>query len=131
MRSNLLYYGDNLDVLRRHVPDESVDLVYLDPPYIPASVTSSFTSYTADGFGMADQVRLRDLANDLRARGVHVVISNSDTPATRELFDGWHMTPVMRRGNVSCKGDGRQAVGELIISEGPGRKPIQPTGDLL
>ncbi len=30
---NLLYYGDNLDVLRRHVPDESVDLVYLDPPF--------------------------------------------------------------------------------------------------
>lgn len=30
---NLLYYGDNLDVLRRHVADESVDLVYLDPPF--------------------------------------------------------------------------------------------------
>jgi len=28
-----LYYGDNLDVLREHVPDESVDLVYLDPPF--------------------------------------------------------------------------------------------------
>ncbi len=30
---NQLYYGDNLDVLRLHVPDESVDLVYLDPPF--------------------------------------------------------------------------------------------------
>jgi DNA modification methylase len=30
---NLLYYGDNLDVLRQHVKDESVDLVYLDPPF--------------------------------------------------------------------------------------------------
>jgi site-specific DNA-methyltransferase (adenine-specific) len=30
--SNLLYYGDNLDVLRRHVADESVDLVCFDPP---------------------------------------------------------------------------------------------------
>jgi len=30
---NLLYYGDNLDVLRRHVGDETVDLVYLDPPF--------------------------------------------------------------------------------------------------
>jgi hypothetical protein len=30
---NLLYYGDNLDVLRRHVADGSVDLVYLDPPF--------------------------------------------------------------------------------------------------
>lgn len=30
---SMLYYGDNLDVLRRHVADESVDLVYLDPPF--------------------------------------------------------------------------------------------------
>lgn len=30
---NALYYGDNLDVLRRHIRDESVDLVYLDPPF--------------------------------------------------------------------------------------------------
>ena len=33
MTDNLLYYGDNLDVLHRHVPDASVDLVYLDPPF--------------------------------------------------------------------------------------------------
>jgi len=30
---NRLYYGDNLDVLRRHIEDASVDLVYLDPPF--------------------------------------------------------------------------------------------------
>ena len=33
MDKNTLYYGDNLDVLRRYVKDESVDLVYLDPPF--------------------------------------------------------------------------------------------------
>jgi DNA modification methylase len=31
--TNLLYYGDNLDILRRYVKDESVDLIYLDPPF--------------------------------------------------------------------------------------------------
>ena len=30
---NVLYFGDNLDVLRRYVADESVDLVYADPPF--------------------------------------------------------------------------------------------------
>ncbi len=30
---NRLYYGDNLDVLREQIPDESVDLIYLDPPF--------------------------------------------------------------------------------------------------
>ena len=31
--ANRLYYGDNLEVLRTHIPDEAVDLVYLDPPF--------------------------------------------------------------------------------------------------
>jgi site-specific DNA-methyltransferase (adenine-specific) len=31
--TNRLYYGDNLDVLREHIASESVDLVYLDPPF--------------------------------------------------------------------------------------------------
>jgi hypothetical protein len=30
---NLLYYGDNLDILRRYIEDESIDLIYLDPPF--------------------------------------------------------------------------------------------------
>ncbi|MGH9532872.1 MAG: DNA methyltransferase, partial [Terriglobales bacterium] len=33
MADNKLYYGDNLDVLRRYGKDESVDLIYLDPPF--------------------------------------------------------------------------------------------------
>ena len=31
--TNTLYYGDNLEVLRQHIADASVDLVYLDPPF--------------------------------------------------------------------------------------------------
>lgn len=30
---NVLYFGDNLDILRAHIADESVDLIYLDPPF--------------------------------------------------------------------------------------------------
>ena len=53
---NLLYYGDNLDVLRRHVADESVDLVYLDPPF------NSNASYNVlfaerDGSQAASQIK--------------------------------------------------------------------------
>lgn len=33
LQMNLLYYGDYLDISRQHVPDESVDLIYLDPPF--------------------------------------------------------------------------------------------------
>lgn len=56
MTENLLYYGDNLDVLRRHVEDESVDLVYLDPPF------NSNASYNVlfaerDGTQAASQIK--------------------------------------------------------------------------
>lgn len=33
LKPNVLYYGDNLPVLREHIPDESIDLIYLDPPF--------------------------------------------------------------------------------------------------
>ena len=33
MATSVLYYGDNLPILREHFPDESVDLIYLDPPF--------------------------------------------------------------------------------------------------
>jgi len=33
MDTNVLYYGDNLEILRKYIPDSSVDLIYLDPPF--------------------------------------------------------------------------------------------------
>ncbi|MBV9688538.1 MAG: site-specific DNA-methyltransferase, partial [Ktedonobacteraceae bacterium] len=33
MTNNFLYYGDNLDTLRRYIKDETIDLIYLDPPF--------------------------------------------------------------------------------------------------
>jgi adenine specific DNA methylase Mod len=33
LAENVLYYGDNLEILRRYIKDESVDLVHLDPPF--------------------------------------------------------------------------------------------------
>jgi site-specific DNA-methyltransferase (adenine-specific) len=53
---NLLYYGDNLDVLRRHVADESVDLVYLDPPFNSNADYSVFFE-EKDGSGAAAQIK--------------------------------------------------------------------------
>jgi len=33
LNTNVLYYGDNLEILRKHIPDNSIDLIYLDPPF--------------------------------------------------------------------------------------------------
>jgi DNA modification methylase len=54
--ANVLYYGDNLDVLRRHVPDESVDLVYLDPPF-NSNVSYNVLFGSQDGGRSAAQIQ--------------------------------------------------------------------------
>jgi site-specific DNA-methyltransferase (adenine-specific) len=56
---NVLFYGDNLDVLRRHVPDESVDLVYLDPPF-SSNATYNVLFGHADGSQAAAQIKAFD-----------------------------------------------------------------------
>jgi len=56
---NVLYYGDNLDVLRRHVADESVDLVYLDPPF-NSNATYNVLFGHADGSQAAAQIKAFD-----------------------------------------------------------------------
>ena len=33
MKTNVLYFGDNLEILRKYIPDSSIDLIYLDPPF--------------------------------------------------------------------------------------------------
>lgn len=53
---NTLYYGDNLDVLRRHITDESVDLVYLDPPF-NSNATYNVLFAEHNGKGAAAQIK--------------------------------------------------------------------------
>jgi DNA modification methylase len=55
---NVLYYGDNLDVLRRHVANESVDLIYLDPPF--NSNVDYNVLFEEHGTGAAAQIRAFD-----------------------------------------------------------------------
>ena len=53
---DLLYYGDNLDVLRRYVKDQTVDLVYLDPPF-KSSQDYNVLFVEQDGSKSASQIR--------------------------------------------------------------------------
>ena len=56
MASNTLYYGDNLEILQRYVRDESVDLVYLDPPF-NSNQTYNVLFQEKDGSQSASQIK--------------------------------------------------------------------------
>lgn len=94
------------------------DFVYFDPPYIPVNQTAAFTSYTKDGFGLAQQEELRDLAIRLADRGAKVMLSNSDVPLIEQLYTDrqFHIHHVQARRSVNSKGNKRGKVGEVIIT---------------
>jgi len=94
---------------------QSGDFVYFDPPYVPLSKTSSFTSYQAGGFSWKDHVRLANTFSSLDEIGVKVLLSNSDTPEVRELFGKFTIDTVSARRNINSKGSGRGAVAEVLV----------------
>ncbi|MGQ9779188.1 MAG: DNA adenine methylase [Bacillota bacterium] len=95
------------------------DAIYCDPPYVPLSPTASFTSYAAGGFGLADQERLAKAAARAASRGALVVISNHDTPLTRELYKEAELKSLDVRRNISCDGANRVVVREIIAVYAP------------
>lgn len=90
------------------------DLVYCDPPYMPLSVTASFTSYAPAPFGQDEQIRLAACAEKAARRGATVIVSNHDTPATRKLYEKAIVDFVKVRRNISCKGQKRESAAEVI-----------------
>ena len=90
-------------------------LVYLDPPYMPEK-DQSFTSYTAGGFDLKEQERLRDICDKLNENGVKWIQSNSNSPTIKDLYEGYNIKEVLAPRSVSAKGDGRGQVTEVIIT---------------
>ena len=92
------------------------DFVYLDPPYVPLSVTSSFTAYAARDFGTSDQQRLANTLRALGKRKVPALLSNSDCRTTRELYrDFDRIDRVPARRAINSVGHGRGPVDEILV----------------
>ncbi len=93
------------------------DFVYFDPPYAPLNATSKFTDYTSAGFGDEQQLRLRDLALELKRTGVRILLSNSSADRVRSWYGkkDFKLVRVAARRSVNSKADARGRVAELII----------------
>jgi DNA adenine methylase len=90
------------------------DVVYADPPYVPISATSSFTTYAKENFKLEAQNALADEANKAKANGIRVVISNSDQSITREMYKNAEIESIDVMRSISSKGSTRGKVKELI-----------------
>ena len=91
------------------------DFIYFDPPYQPLTSTANFTSYTAGAFDEDDQAALAKTFTELGERGVRCMLSNSDTPLIRDLYEGQEIDQVMAPRAISRTASGRSAVAEVIV----------------
>ena len=92
------------------------DFVYFDPPYIPLSETSAFTSYTHEGFSYDDQVRLRDTFKTLSDAGAYVMLSNSSSFLVEELYRDFNIHHVEAIRTNGAKSSSRGKISEIIVT---------------
>lgn len=102
-------YGQALKGLRKGA------FVYLDPPYMPISSSSSFTGYTEGGFGYDEQVRLKEECDKLASKGVHFIQSNSDCPEIRALYSDYEILTVKAKRAINSRGNRRGEINEVLI----------------
>ncbi|MER5771606.1 Dam family site-specific DNA-(adenine-N6)-methyltransferase [Streptomyces sp. NPDC001985] len=100
------------------------DWIYLDPPYIPLSQFSDFKRYTAGQFGEDDQRRLAAAMREASARGVHVAMTNSDTPLAREIFSDFRVARMATRRDINLQSKSRGSW-DLVFTSYPCDLPGQ------
>lgn len=107
-----IYCGDFEEAVKKL---KNGDFVYFDPPYDPVSKSANFTGYVEGGFGTRDQQRLRDVCKKLDKKGVHFLVSNSDTAFIREQYDAFNLVEVKAKRSINSDSRKRGAVRELLI----------------
>lgn len=89
--------------------------VYLDPPYDPVSETPAFTGYSKGGFSRDEQIRLRRCCDDLNARKIKFMLSNSSTDFIREQYAAYNITTVQAKRAINSVASGRGDVDEVVV----------------
>ena len=97
--------------------------VYIDPPYRPLNITSSFTSYTENDFSDKEQIELAEYINVLNKKGAKIVISNSD-PKNNDiddnffdkLYKNYNINRVKATRMLNSNASLRGAINELLIT---------------
>ncbi len=103
----------NFDNILNYVKED--DFVYFDPPYIPLSETSSFTSYSKEDFGMDKQRELKNVCDKLTSLGVKFMLSNSDTPTSNELYSEYKIEKIYASRFINSKASGRGKITEILV----------------
>lgn len=101
---------------------DNTTFVYFDPPYRPLNPTSSFTSYSEDGFDDMAQRSLAEYVTLLTKVGAKVIVSNSDPKNQNpkdnffeELYKNFNIKKIKASRNINSKSAARGKISELLI----------------
>ena len=99
------------------------DFIYFDPPY--DSETSTFNSYTENGFGKEEQIRLAKVYKELADKGCYVMLSNHNTTLVKELYKDFNIHLIEAKRNINSNGKKRGKVEEVIITNYENKKGFE------
>ena len=108
LKNTEIYCADFSEILNKV---QKGDFVYFDPPYVPLNETSSFTSYTKDGFDLDMQFKL----DELDSKGVMFMLSNSDTKLVNELYSNYEIKKVFASRAINANPNGRGKITEVLV----------------
>lgn len=89
--------------------------VYFDPPYDPVSASSNFTGYTNLGFGKQEQIRLKNVCDELNAKGIKFLLSNSATDFILDLYKEYKREKIPAKRAINSNASLRGNVDEVLI----------------
>jgi len=97
--------------------------VYLDPPYRPLNITSSFNSYAKEPFNDSEQIRLKGFCDKITQKGCFLMLSNSDCKGANplddffdDLYSKYKIERVWASRSVNSNSEKRGKLTELLIS---------------
>jgi len=93
------------------------DVVFMDPPYMPFTA-NGHVDYTSRGFTTYDHIKLCDEFKRLDVLGCRVILTNSDIPEVREMYEGYTIERVETKSTIK-RTSNQGSYGELIISNRP------------
>lgn len=101
-------YADFRDTLKQA---KKGDVIYCDPPYFPIKKAHQ---YISTEFSEQDQKDLAQYAEKLSKKAISIILSNHDTPETREYYKKANLTSLEVRRYISCDIKNREKASEII-----------------
>jgi len=113
--------NDDFSIVEKQIKKHS--FVYFDPPYRPLNKTSSFTSYSTNGFNDREQSRLADVFKKLdEMDNVKIMLSNSDPKNTdkhdnffEHLYSGYRIERLKAKRMINCVASKRGEITEILV----------------